>query len=90
MGRFPIIFSESEVFLKFLCVNTLPILSPLTTALHVMDLILNFLLLHCVNLGAFGLCFCLTKNIGKWTAAHPQEGAGAGRSSNKTHQKLHQ
>ena len=54
MGIFPIILSK---FVNFPCVNTLPIFSPSTAALHVVDLILNFILLHCGNLGAFGLSF---------------------------------
>ena len=55
VASFPIIISKSSVFVKLLCVNTLPIFSPLTAALHVVDLILNFIRLHCGNLGAFGL-----------------------------------
>ena len=51
--------------LIFFRVNTLSIFSPLTAALHVVDLILHFLLLHCGNLGAFGLSFFFTNNIGK-------------------------
>ena len=63
MGSFPIIFSKSVVFVKFLCVNTLSIFSPLTAALHVVDFILNFILLHYGNLGAFGLSFYFTKTL---------------------------
>ena len=80
MGTFPIIFSKSVVFVKFLCVNTLSIVSPFTAAVHVVDLILNFILLHCGNLGAFGPFFFFTKNIGKWKARHQQEAAEASRS----------
>ena len=43
-GSFPIVFSKFVVFVKFLFVNTLPIVSPLSAALHVVDLILNFIL----------------------------------------------
>ena len=57
MGSFAIIVSNSVVFLKVSCVNTLSIFSPSTAALHVVDFILKFILLHCGNLGAFGLSF---------------------------------
>ena len=42
MGSFPIIVSKSVVFVKFLCVNTLSILSSLTAALHDVALTPNF------------------------------------------------
>ena len=70
MGGYPIIVSKPVVFVKLLCVNTLSIFSPLTAALHVVDLILNFILLHCGTLGAFGLSFHFTRKIGKWKARH--------------------
>ena len=91
MDRFPIIFSKSVVFEKLLCVNTLCMFSPLTAALDVVDFILNFILLHCGNLGAFGLSFYFTRNGGKWKARHQQEAAGTSRSriQNKHIQKLH-
>ena len=80
VGSFPIIFSKSVVFAKFLCVDTLSIFSPLTAALHVLVLILNFILLHCGSLGAFGLSFYFTKNIGNWKAMQQQEAAEASKS----------
>ena len=52
VGSFEIIFSKLVVFVKFLCVNTLSILSSLTAALHVVGLILNFPLLHLTELGS--------------------------------------
>ena len=57
MGSFAIIVSNSVVFVKVLCVNTLSIFSPSTAALNVVDLILKFILLHCANLRVFQLCF---------------------------------
>ena len=53
MGSFPMILGNFNYvfqicsYCQFLCVNTLSISSPLTAALHVVDLILHFLLLHC-------------------------------------------
>ena len=80
MCLFPIIFVKLVVFVKFLCVNKLPVVSPLTGALHVMDLILNLIILHCGNVEAFGLCFYRTNNIGKWKTSHHQEAAAPSRS----------
>ena len=91
VGSFPMVSSKSVVFVKFLCVNTLSIFSRLSAALHVVDLILIFILLHCGNLGAFGLSFYFTKTIGKWKARHQQEAPGASTINTKQpHQKLHQ
>ena len=63
MGSFPIIFSKSVVFVKLLCVNTPSVFSPLTAALHAVDLMVYFLLLHCGNLGPFGLFLHFTKTM---------------------------
>ena len=59
MGSFPLIVgyfltivSQICCYSDFYCVDTLSIFSPLTAALHVVDLILNFLLLHCGYFGA--------------------------------------
>ena len=41
-GSFPIIIFNSVVFVTFLCVHTLSIISPLTAALPVLDWILEF------------------------------------------------
>ena len=65
---------------EFLCVTTLSILSPLTAALDVVYLTLNFIFLHCVTLGSFGLSFYVTNKIGKWKARHQKEAARASRS----------
>ena len=54
--------------------------SPLTAALHVVDLILTFILLQCGDLGAFVLFFYSTKNIGKGKTRHQQEASGASKS----------
>ena len=80
LGSFSILFPERVVFVKFLCLNTLSIFSPLNAALHVVDRILSFILLRRGNLGAFELSFYFTKNIGKWKARHQQEAGGASSS----------
>ena len=80
LGSFPIIVSKSVFLVKFASVNTLSIVSPLTAALHVVDFILHFIPLHSGNLGAFGLSFLFTINIGKWKAGHHREAGEASRS----------
>ena len=47
---------------EFLNVNTLSIFSPMSAALHGVDLILNFLFLHCGYLGALVYYFILSQH----------------------------
>ena len=84
MGRCPF-FCKSGVFPKFCCVNTLSIFSPLTAAPDAVDLILNFILLHCKNLGVFGLSLYFTKTLASGKQGirkKQQEQAGADYKTN--------
>ena len=80
VGSFPIIPSTSVVFLKVLCINTLSIFSSLTAALHVVNLILHFILLHSGNMAAFGVSFPFTKTLRTLRTRHQQEATEASSS----------
>ena len=60
VGLWSVICSLSE----FLCINTLSISSPLTAALHVVDLILNFILCTVGTWESLDYPFVLPKQIG--------------------------
>ena len=92
MGNFPIIVPNSVVVVKFLCVNTLSIFSPSTAALHFADLILNFIILHCGKLEAFGLSFSFTKKHWQTESKASTKSCRSKQEQNtkQTHQKLHQ
>ena len=62
VGYFLTIFSEICSYCEFLNVDTLSIFSPLTATLHVVDLILNFLFLHCGYLRALFHYFASSKH----------------------------
>ena len=57
VGYFLTIFSSICSFWEFLDLHTLSIFSPMTAALHVVDLILNVLFLHCGYLGGLAYYF---------------------------------
>ena len=90
MGSFPIIFSKSVVFVKFLCVNTLSIFSPLTAPLHVVDLILNFILLH--RLGSLWPILLFHQKHWQVESKASTRSSRSKQEQNikQTHQKLHQ
>ena len=80
VGYFVTIFSEDSYYCEFLCVDTLSLFSPLTAALHVVDLILNFLLLHCGYVGALVYHFLLPTHCNLANLSYikkQQEQAGA-------------
>ena len=69
MGGFPMIVGYFLTIVLSICsycefhrVDTLSISSPLTAVLHAVDLILNFLFLHCRYLGALVSHFISSKH----------------------------
>ena len=83
MARFPNYLFSICGLCKFLCLYTLSIFSPLTAALHVLDLILKFILCTVGPWERFGYSCLFIKNIGKRKARREQ-------SMKQTHQELHQ
>ena len=80
-------FPPKSVVIVSSFVHTLSIFSPLTAALHVVDLILCFLFLHCAYLGIL-VYFNKTLVFGK---PEPQkEAAKGGSGTNKTISSKHQ
>ena len=62
VGYFLTLFSQICSYCELYCVDTLSIFSPFTAAHHVVDLILNFLFLHCGYLGALVYLFISPKD----------------------------